>query len=713
MKWFITFQLFSMLTLISLIICSKSQLNPRKLEETQKITLEVNEIGMQSILNESFRPLPDKILINGKELDEIDSKIKVTEKDSSIELIWNEPITDCHGMFADASNISKINFSDFETSKVTDMSSMFMNCESLENLDLSNFDTSNVLDMSKMFNKCANLKTLQINNFKTGKVTNMKKMFEYCISLEDLEIDNFDTSSVINMDYMFHSCSNLKNLDLSKFNTLNVKSILGMFAGCHSLNTLNLSHFNFTKTNNISYMLYQSDLMRLDLSNFVGSSINFDDETLKYNPDLKYINLQNYNGKDLFNDLEDNNEIIICTDNDNSNIASLTNKNAINNCSDFCFNEYIKIKEDKSGCEIDCSLIEDETNMYYYLCNLSKESTILVDSSTNEEKIDNTTTNEETNSASTTINNQTSADTTSSESSKLNILLYGYDNYVFQNNIMTFSIYFMRTGGNTFPSIIFFTINIIFDYITRNLVEQENKNITCSLEEENKLAKYNCELSPEEQINIQKVSINYDFNFNSPYELSVSPLAEYNKDKIMNQTSNLISSKDLIILYGNLISENNYFLIKGELDENKEIDDEFNLTVYSNTSNLINISCETTNEVYNNFEIRCAKDKSTSININNSMSYMDSKLLLVIINEGDSGNVDPIDIYAHKYSFRRNGNSLSAGAIIAIIAAIVLVCVITGLLLIFRKKLFKVEKQPQYSLGNYDTNNNLKDFDFK
>ena len=713
MKWFITFQLFSLLTLISLIICSKFKVNPRKLEETQKITLEVNEIGIQSILNESFRPLPDKILINGKEIDEIDSKINLTEKDSSIELIWNEPITDCHGMFAEVSNISKINFSDFETSKVTDMSSMFMNCESLENLDLSNFDTSNVLDMSKMFNKCANLKTLQINNFKTGKVTNMKKMFEYCISLEDLEIDNFDTSSVINMDYMFHSCSNLKNLDLSKFNTPNVKSTLGMLAGCLSLNTLNLSHFNFTKTNNISYMLYQSDLMRLDLSNFVGSSINFDDETLKYNPDLKYINLQNYNGKDLFNELEDNNEIIICTDNDNSNIASLTNKNAINNCSDFCFNEYTKIKEDKSGCEIDCSLIEDETNMYYYLCNLSKVSTILVDSSTNEEKIDNTTTNEETNFASTTINNQTSADTTSSESSKLNILLYGYDNYVFENNILTFSIYFMRTGGNTFPSIIFFTINIIFDYITRNLAEQENKNITCSLEEENKLAKYNCELSPEEQINIQKVSINYDFNFNSPYELSVSPLAEYNKDKIMNQTSNLISSKDLIILYGNLISENNYFLIKGELDENKEIDDEFNLTVYSNTSNLINISCETTNEVYNNFEIRCAKDKSTSINVNNSMSYMDSKLLLVIINEGDSDNVDPVDTYTHKYSFRKNGNSLSAGAIIAIIAAIVLVCVITGLLLIFRKKLFKVEKQPQYSLGNYDTNNNLKDFDFK
>jgi hypothetical protein len=140
-------------------------------------------------------------------------------------------------------------------------------------------------------------------------------------------------------------------------------------------------------------------------------------------------------------------------------------------------------------------------------------------------------------------------------------------------------------------------------------------------------------------MNIQKVSINYDFNFNSPYELSVSPLAEYNKDKIMNQTSNTLSSKDLVILRGNLTSENDYFLIKGKLDENKDIDDKFYLTVYSNTSNLINISCETTNEIYNNFEIKCEKDKSTSINVNNSMSYMDSKLLLVVIEEGVSANV--------------------------------------------------------------------------
>jgi len=39
----------------------------------------------------------------------------------------------------------------------------------------------------------------------------------------------------------------------------------------------------------------------------------------------------------------------------------------------------------------------------------------------------------------------------------------------------------------------------MFDYNVRNLVEQLNKNIACSLEDTNKLAKYNCKLNPEEK----------------------------------------------------------------------------------------------------------------------------------------------------------------------------------------------------------------------
>jgi len=290
-------QIFSLsIILFCLFASSKASNNFRKLESTSKIALKVNGLGMQFILNESFRPLPNKILVNAKEIDKVDSQINITEANSLIELFWNEPITNCHGMFAEMFNISEIDFTNFDTSKVTDMSNMFMSCESLEELDLSSFDTSNVIDMS---------------NFKTEKVTNMERMFEFCMNLENLDINNFNTISVTNMDYMFHSCSNLKNLDLSKFNTSSVKRMMAMFAGCFSLNTLNLTYFNFSNTANSSYMVFDSGIIILDLSNFKGESIIFNDDILKFNPNLKYLGLKNYSGKDIFNNLDDDSQIII------------------------------------------------------------------------------------------------------------------------------------------------------------------------------------------------------------------------------------------------------------------------------------------------------------------------------------------------------------------------------------------------------------------
>ena len=75
-------------------------------------------------------------------------------------------------------------------------------------------------------------------------------------------------------------------------------------------------------------------------------------------------------------------------------------------------------------------------------------------------------------------------------------------------------------------------------------------------------------------------------------------------DKIVKQVGNLISSRGPIIFNGNLDIKNDYFLMKGKLDENKKIENKFNITVCSNNSNLINISCQKTNEIFDNFEIK-------------------------------------------------------------------------------------------------------------
>ena len=54
-------------------------------------------------------------------------------------------------MFNGCSNISEIDFSNFDTMNVSNMSYMFNGCSSLTSLNLSNLNTSKVKDMSICF----------------------------------------------------------------------------------------------------------------------------------------------------------------------------------------------------------------------------------------------------------------------------------------------------------------------------------------------------------------------------------------------------------------------------------------------------------------------------------------------------------------------------------------------------------------------------------
>ena len=73
-----------------------------------------------------------------------------------------------------------------ETEKVylnEDMNSMFYNMFNLTTLDLSNFDTSRVTDMGSMFHNVSSLTALNLSNFDTSRVTNMASMFYFMSSL--------------------------------------------------------------------------------------------------------------------------------------------------------------------------------------------------------------------------------------------------------------------------------------------------------------------------------------------------------------------------------------------------------------------------------------------------------------------------------------------------------------------------------------------------
>ena len=167
----------------------------------------------------------------------------------------DDDVINMNYMFQNCPNLTSIDLSNFDTSKVTDMSWMFDACSNLASLDLSSFfNTSKVTNMEYMFNQCYYLTTLDLSNFNTSKVTSMNHMFEDCYYLTSIDLSSFNTSKVTNMSNMFYSCPNLILLDLSNFDTSKVRDMVGMFYNCPNLTSLDLSNFDTSNVNDMGHM---------------------------------------------------------------------------------------------------------------------------------------------------------------------------------------------------------------------------------------------------------------------------------------------------------------------------------------------------------------------------------------------------------------------------------------------------------------------------
>ena len=164
-------------------------------------------------------------------------------------------------MFYQCVNLSTIDVSSFDTRNVTNMDSMFamydnVNSRPLENKLINivlgdNFSVENVTIMSQLFAGCSNLTTIDVSDWNTSKVIDMTSVFAYCQSLISLDLSNWNTSNVLYMAWMFMQCNNLATLNISNFNTNKITSMRQMFEGCTKLTNLNLCSFN---TQNVTSM---------------------------------------------------------------------------------------------------------------------------------------------------------------------------------------------------------------------------------------------------------------------------------------------------------------------------------------------------------------------------------------------------------------------------------------------------------------------------
>ena len=252
-----------------------------KLNKFSEIKLTIKGNGNQTILSNNkrktinketyqFTSKPSEIFVNGNKVDYSDYKVyNLTEEENIITIRWNYQLTSCAGMFNYLDNITKIEFFNFDTSKVTNLVCMFCFCSSLTSVDISNFNTSLVTSMETMFIKCSSLEYLNFGNLDTSSVTTLYGMFNGCILLKSIDLSSFNTSLVNTMNGMFFQCESLESLNIQNFDISSVTDMYAMFFSCIKLKTLNLNSFNASSPINLRCLFYNcTSLISLDINNF-------------------------------------------------------------------------------------------------------------------------------------------------------------------------------------------------------------------------------------------------------------------------------------------------------------------------------------------------------------------------------------------------------------------------------------------------------------
>ena len=170
---------------------------------------------------------------------------------TSVEIQGSIAPTTMRKWFNGCKKLEKADLSSIDASKLTDISQLFGNCKSLESVTFpANMSAAPLEQMWAVFNGCENLTALDLSGWNTSKVKEMRNVFGGCKALTSLNVSGWDVSNVKAMDYIFSGCSSLTSLDLSTWNvTLGAQGngrsygATGMFKGCSNLAELKLGEF--------------------------------------------------------------------------------------------------------------------------------------------------------------------------------------------------------------------------------------------------------------------------------------------------------------------------------------------------------------------------------------------------------------------------------------------------------------------------------------
>lgn len=142
-------------------------------------------------------------------------KIKLYAKGTKAYILSDRKIyanPDCFHTFYELSELTSVDFSNFDTGMVTNMRGMFRGCTKLTEVkNISSWDTKNVEDMEFLFRDCPSLVSLDLSGWNTGNVTDMSHIFLGCGRLVSVYVGSgWNTDNVSSSGKMFEQCKKLK-----------------------------------------------------------------------------------------------------------------------------------------------------------------------------------------------------------------------------------------------------------------------------------------------------------------------------------------------------------------------------------------------------------------------------------------------------------------------------------------------------------------------
>ena len=177
---------------------------------------------------------------------------------------------------------------------------MFYQCTQLTYIDFSNFNFENTKDISEMFQDCKKLNTVIFpQNSKSNYAESFRKMFENAESLTSIDLNYFSFVNSKNMEYMFKGCKNLcyklKSIDLTNVSFLNAKSISFMFAYCSDLLEIKFKKNELVKNINDMKGIFANctSITSIDISHIYINKTIILDSSFSNCSSLKEINISN------------------------------------------------------------------------------------------------------------------------------------------------------------------------------------------------------------------------------------------------------------------------------------------------------------------------------------------------------------------------------------------------------------------------------------